>query len=103
MALDEHTDEERGASLRALQEREVSIAYSLDVAEHALVEEACAVGAVFARAGIAFDPTTFVALRVLEASVGATGDPVESLEALEQIGLVARSAERAARLLGQAA
>lgn len=90
----EHRD-----ALRERQEREVAITHSLEMAEHALAEEACAVGTAFAQVGIAFDPITFVALRVLEASATATGDPLGSLEALDDIGLVRRSADRAAQLL----
>jgi hypothetical protein len=88
-----------GDAVRARQEREVAIAHSLDAAEHALVEEAYAVGEAFARVGIAFDPITFVALRVLEAAANDTGDPLDCLEVLEELGVVRRSAERAAELL----
>jgi hypothetical protein len=103
MAIDWHHDEQvTPAKMRHRQERELSAQHRLAVAEHALVTEACVVGRAFAEVGIAFDPVTFVALRVLEGSVGIA-DPVDSLEAFAQIGLVTRSAERARLLLEDAA
>ncbi len=103
MAIDwQHEERMTPPEMRDRQERELSAQHRLAVAEHALVTEACVVGRAFAEAGIAFDPVTFVALRVLEGSVGIA-DPVESLDAFAQLGLVSRSAERARELLDDAA
>lgn len=79
------------------------MSHSLALAEHALAAEAFAVGRMFERVGIAFDPITFVALRVLEGSLGSAADPIASLEELERLGLLERSVERAEQLLDDVA
>lgn len=90
-------------SLRAEQEREVAVSHALALAEMTLAREAFHVGRTFERAGIVFDPLTFVVLRVVEGSLDACVDPVECLNALVDNGLVERSVALAAGMLDEAA
>ena len=98
-------DEERGADppLRERQERAVALAYSLTRAEHELAREAFALGCLLRRAGLDFDPLTFVALRVVEGSCERNVDPVECLNELARHGFLERSVAMAAELLEAAA
>ena len=73
--------------LRARQERDLGAEYALASMEYALAREAFHVGATLRRAGIDFDPLTFVALRVLEVSVAELEDPLNALAELVEIGL----------------
>ena len=61
-------DREQAEPLRESQEREIALGHSLTTAEHALAREAFALGRTLEQAGIAFDPLTFVALRIVEGS-----------------------------------
>jgi hypothetical protein len=88
-----------GAGERARQERDVSVSHVLIEAEYALVREGVTIGRALAAAGLTFDPATFVAMRILEASVL---ERVESLHTLSDghiRDLIARSAARTTRLL----
>jgi hypothetical protein len=94
--------EHNGHSLedeRARQEGELSVSYAVASMEYALAREAYHVGVAMRRAGIVFDPLTFVALRVLEASVAELADPSDGLAALADNGSIGRSAGLAAELL----
>ncbi|MGL6279852.1 MAG: hypothetical protein ACRC50_09885 [Gaiella sp.] len=92
-------DDLQPAIERPLQDREIALAHSLTAAEFALAREACAVGLLFERAGIAFDPATFVVLRIIEASLDGPSDPLECLRALDDNGVVGRSVGMAHDLL----
>jgi len=81
----------------------ISLGFSLATAEHALAREACSIARVFEAAGIAFDPLTFVALRVVEASDEDHVDAVECLELLVRFGFLERSVALAEHLLEDAA
>ena len=85
--------------LRARQERDLGAEYALASMEYALAREAFHVGATLRRAGIDFDPLTFVALRVLEVSVAELEDPLNALAELVEIGSLERSVELATDLL----
>jgi hypothetical protein len=88
-----------GAWERAWQEREVAVSHSLTEAEHALVREGVQIGRALAAAGLAFDASTFVAMRVLEASVEENLDPVHALRSSALRDLIERSAEVTTRIL----
>jgi hypothetical protein len=92
-----------GGALRARQERLVALSHSLTAAEHALAREACVVGRTFEEAGLAFDPMTFVVMRILEGSIAEQADPVDCLRVLGALGLLDRSAAMAVELLDKAA
>lgn len=92
-----------GGTLRARQERLVALSHSLTAAEHALAREAFVVGRTFEQAGLAFDPMTFVVMRILEGSIAENADPVDCLRVLRALGLLDRSAAMAAELLDEAA
>lgn len=85
--------------LRARQERELQAGYALASMEYALAREAFHVGTTMRRAGIDFDPVTFVALRILEVSVAELDDPFHALVELVGIGALERSVELATDLL----
>jgi hypothetical protein len=85
--------------LRRRQEGELAAAHALASMEFALAREAFHVGVALRAAGIEFDPLTFVALRILEASVAELGDPSSALTALAGNGSLGRSAELASDLL----
>ena len=98
--------EENGQSpdrVRARQERELAMSYSLASMEFALAQEAFHVGSTMRQAGIGFDPLTFVALRILEASVDELEDPSGLLSALADNGSLERSVELATDLLAEEA
>jgi hypothetical protein len=92
-----------GDPLREHQERQVALSHSLTAAEYALAREAFVVGRTFEQAGIAFDPVTFVVLRILEGSFEEDADPIECLRALGAFGLLDRSIARAVEMLDEAA
>ena len=62
-------------SLREQQERQIALGHSLTKAEHELAHEAFVLGRTLEQAGIAFDPLTFVALRIVEGSRDQHVDP----------------------------
>jgi hypothetical protein len=103
--LTEHDEHEEAAalSLREQQEREIALGHSLARAEHELALEAFALGQTLARAGVHFDPMTFVALRIVEGSHEEQVDPVQCLNALIALGVLERSVAQAADLLEDAA
>ena len=98
-------DEELAAdhTLRERQEREIALGHSLTRAEHELALEAVALGRTLERAGIDFDPLTFVALRIIEGSRDEHVDPVDCLNVLLAFGFLERSVALAVGLLDEAA
>jgi hypothetical protein len=98
-------DEEMEAelTLRERQEREIALGHSLTNAEHELAREAFVIGRTLEQAGIAFDPLTFVALRIVEGSRDEHVDPVDCLDVLAALGFLARSVALAEDLLDEAA
>jgi hypothetical protein len=96
-------DREQARLLRESQEQEIALGHSLTSAEHALAREACALARLLERAGIAFDPLTFVALRIVEGSDDEQVDAVECLEVLVRFGFLERSVALANDLLEDAA
>lgn len=92
-----------GLSLRERQEREIALGHSLTNAEHELAREAVALGRTLERAGIAFDPLTFVALRIIEGSRDEHVDPLDCLNVLVAFGFLERSVALAEDLLDEAA
>ena len=103
--LTEFDDEELAddLSLRDRQEREIALGHSLTHAEHELAREALALGRTFELAGIAFDPLTFVALRIVEGSRDEHVDPLDCLNTLVAFGFLERSVALAVDLLDEAA
>jgi hypothetical protein len=103
--LTEFNEEEVTAddALRRRQEREIALGHSLTTAEHELAREAFALGCTLGRAGIAFDPLTFIALRIVEGSCDEDVDPVDCLNVLVAFGFLERSVALAADLLDEAA
>ena len=85
--------------LRRAQEREVATSHALTGAEYALGFEAYVMGRVFARAGIGFDPHTFISLRVIEASLDGPADPVDALTTLTDCGTIDRAVVLATGML----
>ena len=96
-------DHEELLPLRRQQEHEVATAHALTEAEHALAQDACLVGQVFSLAGVAFDPITFVAMRIIEASGDGTADPVDALNTMLALGSVERAVSMATDLLADGA
>ncbi len=103
--LTEFDDEEvaEGFPLRERQEREIALGHSLANAEHELAREAAVLGRTLERAGISFDPLTFIALRIIEGSRDEHVDPVDCLNVLGALGFLERSVELAVDLLDEAA
>jgi hypothetical protein len=89
--------------LRERQEGELSVSFALASMEHALAQEAFHVGCALRKAGIDFDPLTFVAVRVLEASAAELVDPPGFLSTLAGNGSLERSVELATDLLADEA
>ncbi len=87
--------------LRACQERQLATSHALSSMEYALAREAFHVGVALRQAGIGFDPLTFVALRILEASLAELVDPSCTLNALADSGSLGRSVELATDLLAR--
>ena len=92
-----------GFALRGRQEREIALGHSLTTAEHELAREALVLGRTLERAGIAFDPLTFIALRIIEGSRDEHVDPVDCLNVLVAFGFLERSVALAVDLLEDAA
>jgi hypothetical protein len=88
---------------RERQEREVALNHALAEAEYALAREGAHVGRALASAGLEFDATTFVAVRVLETSVAENMDPADALASLELRRLIERSAALTSGLLANGA
>jgi hypothetical protein len=103
MAIDRHHREGPFDDLRGRQEQEIALGHSLTTAEHALAQEACTIGRTFERAGLAFDPLTFVVMRIVEGSDDERIDPVECIELLVELGFLERSVALANDLLEEAA
>jgi len=103
--LTEFDDEAKEAdlTLRERQEREIALGHSLTNAEHELAREALALGRTLEQAGIAFDPLTFVALRIIDGSRDEHVDPIDCLNVLVAFGFLERSVAMANQLLGEAA
>ena len=91
------------ARARVRQDREIAVAHSMTAAEFALAREACAVGRVLDEAGLSFDAATFIAVRILEASVDGGAEPLDCLRVLHELGVVERSVGMARALLDAAA
>ena len=103
--LTEFDDEaiEAELTMRERQEREIALGHSLTNAEHELAREAFALGRTLERAGIAFDPLTFVALRIIDGSRDEHVDPIDCLNVLVAFGFLERSVALAVDLLEDAA
>ena len=103
--LTEFDDGELAAddALRGRQEREIALGHSLTNAEYELAREAVAVGRTLKRAGIAFDPLTFVALRIVEGSRDEHVSAIDCLNVLMAFGFLERSVALAVDLLEDAA
>ena len=95
--------EQPADELRALQENEMAVSYALTSMEFALAHEAFHVGSTMREAGIVFDPLTFVALRILEASASEVADPSGLLRALADSGSLDRSVELTTHWLAEEA
>ena len=89
--------------LRLRQEREIALGHSLTRAEHELAHEAVALSRLLERAGLDFDPLTFVALRIVEGSNDEHVDPVACLNVLAEFGFLERSVALTLGLLEDAA
>jgi hypothetical protein len=103
MAIDRQDEEGLFDELRDRQEQEISLGHSLASAEHALAQEACSLGRTFHQAGIAFDPLTFVVMRIVEGSDDERIDPVECIALLVELGFLDRSVALANDMLEEAA
>jgi hypothetical protein len=102
--MDRNYDEFRAPDdVRRSQEREVATSHMLTGAEYALGFEAYVIGRVFARAGIGFDPLTFISLRIIEASLDSPTDPVDALTTLTDFGTVDRAVVLATGMLADGA
>lgn len=98
---DDHDPSQAG--FREEQERQVAFSYALTEAEHALAREACVVGRTFEEAGIFFDATTFIVMRIVEGSTAEDTDPVGALHAFGALGVLGRSVALAEELLADVA
>jgi len=74
---------------RAEQERELSARFQLAEAEHVLAAEAVLLSGLFRKLDLPFDTLTFVAVRILEASMDT--DPLDTLSWLLDDGAIDRS------------
>jgi hypothetical protein len=88
-----------GADLRHWQEQSVATSHSLAVMEFALAREAVTVGRALERFGLRFDPTTFVASRILDTVADELVEPLPAFGELVNRGAVERSAAMATELL----
>jgi hypothetical protein len=95
----EETGQPLPEELRARQERELTVTFSLAAMEDALAREAAEVGAFLRGTGIELDPLTFVVMRVFEVCVTELIDPSLALAELAESGSLARSADLASDLL----
>jgi hypothetical protein len=89
----------RPDEIRALQERELQVAYALAAMEDSLAREAAQVGTALRGTGIELDPLTFVVMRVLEVCVAELIDPSTAIGELFENGSLTRSADLASDLL----
>jgi hypothetical protein len=104
MLTESNGEELAGArSLREHQEREIALRHALAAAEHALAQEAFVLGRMLQAEGVAFDPLTFVVLRICEGSEDQHVDPITCLRVLIGLGFLERSVARAIDLLDDAA
>ena len=87
------------AEIRARQEGELATSHALASMEYALAHEAFQVGVALRQSGIAFDPLTFIALRILEAGAEELIDLCGLLSVLLENGSLERSVEIAMDLL----
>ena len=87
------------ADLRNWQEQSVATSHSLAVMEFALAREAATVGRALERFGLRFDPTTFVASRILDTVADELVEPWPAFGELVNRGAVERSAAMARQLL----
>ncbi len=87
------------AEIRARQEGELATSHALASMEYALAHEAFQVGLALRQSGIAFDPLTFIALRILEAGAEELIDLCGLLSVLSENGSLERSVEIATDLL----
>jgi hypothetical protein len=85
--------------LRNWQEQSVATSHSLAVMEFALAREAVTVGRALERFGLPFDPTTFVASRILDTVADELVEPLPAFGELVNRGAVERSAAMAEKLL----
>ncbi|HET6683346.1 MAG TPA: hypothetical protein VFG75_06590 [Gaiella sp.] len=99
MTGSEETGQPLPEELRARQERELNVAFTLASMEDALAREAVEVATFLRATGIELDPLTFVVMRVFEVCVTELIDPSLALEELAESGSLARSADLAADLL----
>jgi hypothetical protein len=83
------------AGLRHEQEREIRTRHSIVELEIALATDAVHVGRALAQAGLAFDPLTFIASRILEVALTEDADPHGLLAWLVEDGSIDRSVELA--------
>jgi hypothetical protein len=88
---------------RQRQEREIALDHALVSTEYALAQEAAVVGLALERAGIVFDPATFIALRILEGGRDERLDPSCCLDEMIQQGVLDRCVALTFELLEQAA
>jgi hypothetical protein len=87
--------------LRRWQEQAVATSHSLAVMEFALAREAVTVGRALERFGLPFDPTTFVASRILDTVADELVEPLPAFGELVNRGAVERSAAMAEQLLSE--
>jgi hypothetical protein len=83
------------AELRMSQERDIRTRHSIVELEIALATDAVHVGRALAEAGLAFDPLTFIASRILEVALSEDADPHGLLAWLVEDGSIERSVELA--------
>ena len=81
--------------LRSQQEAEIRTRHAIVELELTLAREAVHVGRAFAEAGLAFDPLTFIASRILDVAVAEDTDPQDLLAWLIEDGSIERSVELA--------
>jgi hypothetical protein len=81
--------------LRSWQEREIRMRHAIVELEITLATDAMHAGRMFAEAGLAFDPLTFIASRILELADAEDADPYELLVWLVDDGSIERSIELA--------
>jgi hypothetical protein len=96
-------DHDADEPLRSRQEREIEFGHTLSEAEHDLAWEAFHFGRTLELAGIAFDPLTYIALRIVEGSIDEQTNPVDCLNVLGAFGFLERSVAIAVELLDEAA
>ena len=88
-------DEGEVADLRSWQERDIRTRHAIVELEVTLATDAVHVGRLFAEAGLAFDPETFIASRVLQLADSEDVDASDLLIWLVDDGSIDRSVELA--------